>query len=290
MERMTQLLQQIANGLSLGALYVLVAIGVTLVFGVSRLVNFAQGMFLLLGSYLAFTLTTLGVPFWLVVIPVALSVGVVGVATDRLLLRSTLDRPMNGFIVSLGLTIALEGLFSQLWSTDQHKVPNPVSGVTTVLGARLQNERLITFAVAALGVAVLYLILSRTDAGRSMRAASENRDAAALVGVDVGRSISSAFFLGATLAGLAGVFFATLFPFTPFSATPFVIKGLAVAVIAGLGHVWGAMIVGLSLGLVESLGAAYAMGPEWQSGYAYLAMAILLLWRPAGLFGGNREY
>jgi branched-chain amino acid transport system permease protein len=151
-------------------------------------------------------------------------------------------------------------------------------------------DRLLTFGVAALSVLVLYYILRRSDIGRSMRAAAENRDAAALVGVNVGFSISAAFFLGACLAGLAGAFLATLFPFTPFSATTYVIKGFAVAVIAGLGSVEGALVVGLSLGVIEALGAAYGVGSEWTNGYAYLAMALLLLWRPAGLFGGNREY
>ncbi len=262
----------------------------TLIFGVSRLVNFAQGMFLLLGSYLSYTLVAAGVPFWAAVVPVTLAVGLFGVAVDRGFLRFTLDKPMNGFIVTLGLTIALEGLFTVIWSPEQRRISSPVSGTTEILGARLPSERILTFAIAAGGVVALYWILNRTDLGRSMRAASENREAAALVGVRVGRSISWAFFLGACLAGLAGAFMATLFPFTPYSATPFVIKGLAVAVIAGLGHVWGALIVGLGLGLAEALGGAYGIGAEWQNGYAYLAMVLLLLWRPAGLFGGNRAY
>lgn len=287
---MEHFIQQVTNGLGTGALYVLVAIGVTLIFGVSRLINFAQGMLLLLGSYLAFTLVSLGVSFWIAVIPVTLAVGLFGMVIDRGFLRSTLDKPMNGFIVTLGLTIALEGVYTVIWGTEQRRVPSPVSGSIELLGTRLPAERLLTFGIAAVGVISLYFVLNRTDLGRCMRASAENRDAAALVGVNVGRSISWAFFLGACLAGLAGAFMATLFPFTPFSATSFVIKGLAVAVIAGLGHVWGALLVGLALGLTETLGGAYGIGAEWQNGYAYLAMALLLLWRPAGLFGGNRAY
>lgn len=288
---MSEFFQQVANGLSVGSIYVLVAIGVTLVFGVSKLVNFAQGQFLILGCFLTYTLVSEAeLNFWLAIIPVTLGVGLVGVVTDRALLRPTIDLPVNGFIVSLGLVIALEGLFTEIWSTEPRKVETAVSGIVEIGSTRIPADRLVTFGVAALGVVALYYILRRTDIGRSMRAAAENRDAAALVGVNVGRSIAAAFFLGACLAGLAGAFLATLFPFTPYSGTAYVIKGLAVAIIAGLGSVHGALIVGLLLGVVEALGSAYGIGSEWRDGYAFIAMAILLVWKPSGLFGGSREY
>lgn len=287
---MSDFFQHVVNGLSVGSIYVLVAIGVTLVFGVSRLVNFAQGQFLILGCFLTWALVQAGLSFWLAIVPVTLAVGLVGAATDRLLLRPTLDRPVNGFIVSLGLVIAMEALFSEIWGTQPRSVPGPVQGVIDIASTRVPTDRIVTFGVAALGVAVLYWVLRRTDTGRSMRAAAENRDAAALVGVNVGQAVSAAFFLGAALAGLAGAFLATLFPFTPYSGTPYVIKGLAVAIIAGLGSVEGALIVGLVLGVTEALGSAYGIGSEWRDGYAFIAMAVLLVWRPAGLFGGQREY
>lgn len=287
---MSEFLQQTVNGLSVGSIYVLVAIGVTLVFGVSRLVNFAQGQFLVLGSYLTYSFVSAGVPFWLAILPAMLGVGLAGIFTDRVLLRRTIDRPENGFIVSLGLVIALEGLFSELFSAADKRVASPVTGVLEIATTRIPYSRILTFLVAALAVAALYYILRRTDIGRSMRAASENRDAAALVGVDVSKSISTAFFIGAALAGLAGAFLAILFPFNPYTGTPYVIKGLAVALIGGLGSVPGALIVGLTLGVTESLGSAYGIGSEWRDGYAFIAMAILLVWRPQGLFGGNREY
>lgn len=287
---MAEFFQQVVNGLSVGSIYVLVAIGVTLIFGVSKLINFAQGQFLVLGSFLAFSLVSAGVSFWISAALVTIAVGIAGVVTDRVLLRPTLDKPINGFIVSLGLLIALQGLYSEIWSTEPRKLPGPIGGVIDIASVRMPADRVLTFGVAALSVLILYYILRRSDIGRSMRAASENRDAAALVGVNVGFSISAAFFLGACLAGLAGAFMATLFPFTPFSATIYVVKGFAVAVIAGLGSVEGALIIGLSLGVVEALGSAYGFGSEWTSGYVYFAMVVLLLWRPSGLFGGNREY
>lgn len=287
---MGELLQQVVNGLSSGSIYVLVAIGITLVFGVSRLVNFAHGQFLVLGSFLMWTLVGSGVPFVVALVPVVLAIGLVGVATDRLLLRRTLDAPVNGLIVSFGLVLVIEGVMLEVWSSRPRKVANNLIGVLDVGFARIPFDRILTFGIAGVGVLALYWILRCTDAGRCMRAAADDRETAALLGINVGRSITVAFFIGACLAGLAGAFVATLFPFTAYTGTGFVIKGLAVAIIAGLGSVSGALIVGLTLGVTEALGSAYLIGPEWQSGYAYLAMALLLLWRPQGLFGGNREY
>lgn len=287
---MAEFFQQVVNGLSVGSIYVLVAIGLTLVFGVSRLVNFAHGQFVVLGSFLTWGLVQTGISFWVAIIPVALAVGLAGIVVDLAFLRRTIDRPVNGFIVSLGMVIALQGLYVEIWSADQHKVPSPLSGVVDLGGVRIPSDRILTFGVAAVGVVALFYVLRQTDIGRSMRAAAENRDAAALVGVNVGASISAAFFVGAFLAGLAGAFLAALFPFTPYSGGDYLIKGLAVALIGGLGSIHGALIVGLALGVTEALGSAYGIGSEWRDGYAFIAMVLLLIWRPGGLFGGTRDY
>jgi len=283
-------LQHVVNGLSIGAIYALVAVGITLIFGVSRLVNFAHGQFLVLGSFITFALVETGASFWLALPLASVSVGLAGVATDRGLLRWTIDQPINGFIVSLGLVIVLQGLFVEVWSADQYKIPSPVSGVVSIGDVRIPVDRIVTVAFGAVGVGVLYLILKRTDAGRSMRATAENRDAAALVGVGVGRAISTSFFLGAFLAGMGGAFLGTLFPFSAFSGSTYLVKGLAVALIGGLGSIEGAVLVGLGLGLLETLGSAYGIGGQWRDGYAFMAMVILLIWRPSGLFGRTREY
>jgi branched-chain amino acid transport system permease protein len=282
--------QQVVNGLSLGAIYVLVAVGITLIFGVSRLVNFAHGQFLVLGSFITYSLVASGLGFWIAMPIAAVSVGLAGVLTDRGLLRWTIDRPINGFIVSLGLVIALEGLFVEVWSADQYKVPTPVSGVLSVGSVRIPLDRILTFGIGAVSVVLLYLILKRTDSGRAMRATAENRDAAGLVGVSVGRSISTSFFLGALLAGVGGAFLGALFPFSAFSGGGYLVKGLAVALIGGLGSIEGAVLVGLGLGLLETLGSAYGIGGQWRDGYAFAAMVVLLAWRPRGLFGRTREY
>jgi branched-chain amino acid transport system permease protein len=278
-------LQQVVNGLSIGTVYALVGLGITLIFGVSRLVNFAQGEFVVLGSFLTYALVEGGLPFWVAVPLAALAVGGAGLATDRGLLRWTIDQPMNGFIVSLGLAIALEGLFVEVWDARQHEVASPITGVISAGDVRLPVDRLVTFGVGSVSVAGLYLLLAKTDIGRVMRATAENREVAALMGIRVGRAIATAFFLGALLAGIGGAFIGALFPFSAFSGVPYLLKGFAVALIGGLGSIQGAVIVGLALGLIETLGVAYGLGGEWRDGYAFIAMVILLAWRPSGLFG-----
>jgi branched-chain amino acid transport system permease protein len=282
-------IQQVVNGLSIGSVYVLIGLGLTIVFGLTRLVNFAHGQLVVLGSFLTFALVSGGLSFW-VALPIAsVGVGAVGAVLDAGVLRRTLDYPVNGFIASLGLLLALQAVMVKLWSGDLYEVPSPVAGVVALGDVRVPAMKIVVFAVVAACVLGLFVLLKRTDLGRSMRAVAESHEGAALVGIPVGRMISVAFFLGTALAGLGGALLATLFPFTPFGGLEYVLKGLAVALIGGLGSIEGAVVAGLSLGLIETLGTAYGIGPEWGDGYAYLAMVLLLLWRPHGLFGQVRH-
>ena len=285
-------LQQLFNGLSIGSIYVLVALGITLIFGLTRLLNFAHGQFLVLGSFIAFTAVDANIPYWAAVILAALAVGTAGVLLDRLVFRPTLAVPLNGFIVSLGLIIALSAIYVEIWTPDTFQIDSPVTGVWDWGGVRITHGRALLLVVTAALIVALFVILRRTDAGRSMRAVAENPEAAAIVGVNVSRSISTAFFLGSAMAAIGGALLGILFPFTAFSGTGFVIKGVAVALIGGLGSIEGAVVIGLVLGVAETFGVAYGVdigvykfGPEWRDGYAFLLMIAVLIWRPHGLFG-----
>jgi branched-subunit amino acid ABC-type transport system permease component len=138
---------------------------------------------------------------------------------------------------------------------------------------------------------VIWLVwmLGHTDTGRRMRATAENPDMSSMVGIDATRAKASAFLIGSALAGLAGVLLGLLFPFTAFGGGAYLIKGLAVALAGGIGNVTGAVVVGLALGLAETYGSAYAIGPEWQDGYAFVLLIAILAWRPRGLFRGTVE-
>ena len=291
--------QHVFNGLSISGIYILVALGITLVFGLTRLVNFAHGQFLVLGAFLTFTFVDKGINYWLAMLLAGLFVGVMAGALDLGIFRRNLDRPINGLIVTLGLVIALQAITVEGWTTEQYKIASPAKDVwdVSILGLddpiRITQERVILLGVSAALVVALFLMLGRTDLGRSMRAVAENRYAASILGVNVGRSITVTFMVGTAMAAMGGSLLGIIFPFTAFFGNNFLLKGIAVAMIGGLGSVEGVLVAGLALGLIETLGTAYGVdvgfyefGPLWRDGYAYILMIGILLWRPQGLFRG----
>lgn len=289
-------LQQVFNALAISSIYILLAVGITLIFGLTRVVNFAQAQFLVLGSFLGYTLVTAGVSFWLMVPIVALAVGCTGVVAGRLVLRRVIDDPMAGFIATFGLAIALSSIFVKIWSPARYQIPSPVRGFWEIAGVRIGHDRALVIAVTVVAVVSMFVLLGRTQAGREMRAVAESREAAAYVGIPVGLAISQAFFLGSLMAGLAGALLGVVFPFTAFSGGLLLVKGLGVAIIGGLGSIRGAVVAGLLVGVVETFAVGYGvpigfstLGPEWRDGYIFLLMIALLAWRPTGLFRGVGE-
>ncbi|HXG35920.1 MAG TPA: branched-chain amino acid ABC transporter permease [Dehalococcoidia bacterium] len=291
--------QHVFNGLSISGIYILIALGITLVFGLTRLVNFAHGQFMVLGGFLAFSLVDNGMSYWLAMPVAGVMVGVMAGIMDLGVFRRNLDRPINGLIVTLGLVIALQAITVEGWSTEQYKIESPVSGVwsPTLPGLddpiRITQERALLLGISLALVVALFLLLGRTDLGRSMRAVAENRYAASLLGVNVGLSILATFMVGTGMAAVGGALLGIIFPFTAFFGASFLIKGIAVAMVGGLGSVEGVLVAGLALGMVETLGTAYGIdigiyefGPLWRDGYAFLLMIAILLWRPQGLFRG----
>lgn len=288
--------QHIVNGLSTSSIYVLLGVGLTLIFGLSRLINFAHGQFLVLGSFIAWELTESGMSYVVATLVAVLAVGALGVVSDRALFRRTIERPMNGFVASLGVAIALQAAMVEIWSADIHQIAKPVTGVWNVSGVDIPKDRALVVLVVVVVVTLLFVVLDRTGVGRALKAAAENRDAARLVGINVGNAISLSFFLGSAMAALGGALIGMVFPFTPFTGSSLIIKGFAVALVGGLGNVRGAAVAGLALGLVETLGTAYGidlgfvtLGPEWRDGYAFVLMIALLAWKPQGLFGASER-
>lgn len=293
---MVTFLQQLVNGLAISTVYVLVGLGLTVVYGLTRLINFAHGQFVVLGAFGAYSLVRAGLSFWLAVPLSALGVAVLAYFLDRLILRKSIDRPINGFIVSMGVVIVLQTLSVMAWSAESFRVPSPLGGVWNIAGVLISHERGLLLGTTAGMLLALYLILTRTDLGRSMRAVAENRTAALLMGIDVGRVISAAFVISAIMAAVAGALLGAIFPFNAYWGTGFLIKGLAVALIGGLGNVPGAVTAGFLLGITETMLAAYGlplpgglhMGAEWQDGFAFALMIAILIWRPEGLFTRSR--
>ncbi|UXN58679.1 branched-chain amino acid ABC transporter permease [Phyllobacterium zundukense] len=280
------LLQQILNGLSIASVITLIAVGVTLIFGLTGIINFAHGEFLMVGSIVTWLAVASGISFWLAILLAMIVVAVMGFALERGLFRFTLERPTNGFIVSLGLIIVLQHIVIFFWSANQKSIPRPLNTVWEIGGVRIASVRVMVIFITAAVVAMTFVAITRSRYGRALRASVEDRDTAALMGIPVRRYITGVFVLGSALAGLGGGLLIALFPITPFTGGTMVMKGFAVALIGGLGNLMGAVVAGLILGIVEGLSAGYGFS-EWTDAYSFGLMILVLLFRPNGLFGGT---
>jgi branched-chain amino acid transport system permease protein len=281
---MAELLQQTFNGLSNGSVYVLVGVGLTLVFGVSRIMNYAQGQFMVLGTFIGYAAVSAGAPWWLALVVSPLAVGGLGTVLYLSTFRRLASDHLATFILTVGLGIVIQQLIVEIWGPEQRQIESPLTGSVAIGDVILADARLLVLGTAVPLVAGLLWGLGHTDFGRRMRATAENPEVASLVGVNPAWTTSAAFWAGSALAALAGVLLGILFPFTAFSGNAFLIKGLAVALAGGVGNITGAVVVGLALGLTEAYGSAYVIGPEWQDGYAFVLLIAILAWRPAGLF------
>jgi branched-subunit amino acid ABC-type transport system permease component len=184
----------------------------------------------------------------------------------------------------VGLGSVIQQLIVEVWDTGQRQSDSPLTGTVAVGGVGLTLARLrILGAGIPLGAGLRWMLRS-AESGRRMRATAENDEVASLMGVNATWTTSTAFWIGSALAGLAGVLVGILFPFTPFTGNAYLIKGLAVALAGGIGNVTGAVVMGLTLGLAETYGSAYLLGPEWQDGYAFVLLIAILAWKPNGLF------
>lgn len=286
---MTEFLQQTFNGLSIGGVYVLVGVGLTLVFGVSRVMNYAQGVFAVLGAFLGYALVSAGCPWWLALLVVPVLIDSLGTACYLTMFRRLSHDHLATFILTVGLGIVIQQLIVEVWSPEQQQIESPLTDTVDIGGVVLTEARLLVLAACIPLVAGLFWMLRRTDLGNRMRATAENPEVASLMGVNATWTTSAAFWIGTALAGVAGVLLGILFPFSPFTGNAFLIKGLAVALAGGIGNVTGAVVIGLTLGLAETYGSAYLIGPEWQDGYAFVLLIAILAWRPRGLFRSTVE-
>ncbi|GAA2105633.1 branched-chain amino acid ABC transporter permease [Actinomadura alba] len=281
------MLQQAFNGLVGGAFYALLALGLSVIFGMLGVVNFAHGAFYMLGAFTSYVLLdSYGVNFWaaLVVVPVAL--GVVGIVLERLFIRrlTPLD-PLYNFLFTFGLTLILQDLVKREYGVQSQPYPRP-SALSGTLDLGLFTYP--AYQVFVLGVSVLvcllvWFVLVRTRVGMVVRAATERPELTRALGIDVGRWVTPVFGFGIALAGLAGVLAAPMRAVNPLMGADLIIVVFAVVVIGGLGSLFGSVAAGFTIGLVSALGNYYV--PALSQTLVFILMAAVLLWRPAGLFG-----
>jgi branched-chain amino acid transport system permease protein len=293
-QELADFLQQLFNALRISSVYALVALGITVIFGLTGIVKFSIGELLTLGAFLSFAfwhndrLTFLPAvppipPFFLAVLLAALAIAVLSLILERVAFRFTVDQPINGFIVSLGFILVLQNVIIEFWGTEFRAIQPPFTGVWELGGVRMPVQSWFVVWVTVGLIGLLFLGLRFTKYGRAMRACAEDRDAAALMGIPVDWVIAGTFALGGALAAVAGGLLASIGPFHPYTGAQFLLKGFAVALVGGLGNVEGAVVAALLVGTTETMGAAYLAG-EWRDAYTFGLMILILLARPTGLF------
>lgn len=283
---MIEILQQIVNGIAIGGVYVLIALGLTTVFGILGIAHFAHGSVSMFGGYLTYLLVaSLGVPL-VGAVAIAVIVGLLlGAAIEFLAYRPVRDaNPINAFIVALGLTMMVEGINLQFFGAEQVVIPTDADHIYDIVGVTIPELRLYVIFSAAVLVAAMAIFVERTKTGQAIRAVAENRDAAILMGVNV-NTISLVVFAVSTALGVAaGVMVGSLFAIAPGIGEGLVIKGFAVLILGGLGSFPGAVIGGIVLGVTESLAAGF-ISSAYKDVIAFVVMIIVLLVRPQGLLG-----
>lgn len=279
-------LLQIINGVGIGMLYFLLAVGLSIVFGLLRFVNFAHGAFYLLGAYFCYQMMRWGFNFWLTLVVVPLTVGAVGWLTEKLMLRHVYDKAHEfHIVVTVGLALVVQELVILQWGPlgDSVAAPDMLAGVVMWGSFVYPKYRLFVIAFTAVLAVLLWYVLEGTRLGSAVRAGSESTEMVSLLGINVFRIFSLVFALGAGTAALAGVLAAPIRGAEPFMGIEALGVAFVVVVVGGMGSFSGALLGGLLIGITQSVMST--LWPEGARLMIYIAMATVLLLRPHGLLG-----
>jgi branched-chain amino acid transport system permease protein len=280
------LVQALLNGFGLAMVYVLVALGLTLIFSILEIINFAHGEFYMLGGYVTYYAYALfGLNYFATLGLAIVTVGLAGVVAERLIFHDLRGKALNAFIVSLGLLWVMQAGAQLSFGVLDKPVPSAFSGIVRVLGLIISVERLVVTLCAVVLIVGLYLFLRLSRPGRAMRAVAQDADAAALQGVNIEAISALGFGVGCALAGGAGGLLAPVFAVSPAMGALPVVKAFIIIIVGGMGSLPGAVLGGLLLGGVEGLGSLF-MGSAAVNILGFLMVIVVLLVRPRGLVGG----
>jgi len=284
---MSAVLQQLFNGLVGGSFYALLALGLSVIFGMLGVVNFAHGAFYMLGAFGSYVLLEeLGISFWISLAVVPLALGLVGVVLERLMVRRLIDLdPLYNFLLTFGLTLLLQDLVRRQYGIQSkpYERPELLSGSVNLGLFSYPKYQVFVLVFAVVVCVAVYLVLNRTPVGRIVRASTERPELTRALGVNVGLWVTPVFGFGIALAGLAGVLAAPMRAVNPLMGADLIIVVFAVVVIGGLGSVFGSVVAGFLIGMLQAIGNFYV--PALSQVSVFIAMALVLLIRPAGLFG-----
>lgn len=278
---------QMINGLSIGVAVVLMALGLTIIFGLLDVINMAHGEFYAIGAYLAVALLGLGLSFWWALALTPLVMAVLGYVTERGLIQRVFhskDRHTLTLLLTFGVAIVLEDILKIVFGANPLRIETPIQGATELVGLFFPNYRLFVMAVGGLLIAAVWLLVFRTSLGAIVRAAAFDRHMSASLGVPVSRVYASTFAFGVALAGIAGVLLAPIYSVFPTMGRDFVLIAFSVVIIGGMGSIKGAVLAGLLLTQIQSISSLF-ISPVWNDPLLFGIMVLVLMWRPQGLFG-----
>jgi branched-chain amino acid transport system permease protein len=288
MDNLAVFLQILFWGLYAGCIYILLATGLNLIFGVMKIVNFAHGEFLMIGAYITamvFLLTGIN-PYVIILLSMLALIGI-GAVVERLCFRPILGTgKLNEIFLSIGLIYIFQNGAAMIWGDAWQSIRSPYDSITVPVGPlSVPLDYIIIVVFTAMILVALYLFLRKTRTGMEMRATSQNRKGAMLVGIDVERIDIISFGLGCALAAAAGTLWVVSGQvFNPYMGSIPAVKAFAIIIIGGLGSIPGAIIGGLLMGIAEN-GAAFLLGGIWKDAVSFIILIVVLIIRPTGLFG-----
>ena len=280
--------QLLAAGVLLGGVYALISMGLTLIFGVMRVVNFAHGEFLMVAMYASYYLVTAAhLNPYLALVIVAPGLYLFGLVIEAVVIRRTMGRSdVVQVFATVGLSIVLQAGALMAFSANVVGLNVPISNAVLPIGSlfTVGVPQLIAFVTAMIVAGLLFLFLGRTDVGRAIRATAQDRSAAALMGINVPGIYRLTFALGSALTGIAGALLMPIYSASPTVGTQFVLVAFVVVVLGGLGSIPGALVGGILIGVVETL-SGFFIDPSWKQAIYFAIFLLVLVLRPAGLFG-----
>ncbi len=295
-------IQQLINGLTIGTIYALIALGYTMVYGIIKLINFAHGEVFMVGAFVGYAiLMALGMmtgtapgflpaALLLVFVGAMSACGLLGVTVERSAYRPLRGAPrLAGLITAIGVSILLQNVVMLIFGPQPEHFPNLIPGGRIRFGqASITGMQIFIVATSVALMLGLHWFIKFTRLGTALRATSQDARAAGLMGISVDRTIALCFFIGSVLAGAGGVIYGMYYTRINFYDGYLAgLKAFTAAVLGGIGSIPGAMFGGLTIGLVEALGAGY-ISSEWKDGFAFMILVLLLLFRPSGLAGRHR--
>jgi len=278
---------QIVNGLAIGVAVVLMALGLTIIFGLLDVINMAHGEFYAIGAYVAVALLGAGLTFWWALALTPLLMALIGYVTERSLIQRVFhskDRHTLTLLLTFGIGIVLEDILKLVFGANPLRVEAPISGATEMLGLFFPNYRLFVMGLGASIIVAVWMLVFRTSLGAMVRAAAFDRQMTASLGVPVNRVYAATFAFGVALAGVSGVLLAPIYSVFPTMGRDFVLIAFSVVIIGGMGSIKGAVIAGLLLTQIQSISSLF-ISPVWGDPLLFGIMVLVLMWRPQGLFG-----